>query len=139
MTAPTDQFVEIAARTQEAVTTAVRTWADTVQDAAGSFAGGTGNGGHTSMPDVRVAVDRYFDFAQQVLDNQRKFAQSWLSAGAQAAETVTEQAARAAQSVTAHTVNAAEATKDKASEATNAAGERTAATARAARNAAAKN
>jgi hypothetical protein len=34
MTTPTDQFVDIGNRSQEAVTTAVRTWADTVQSFA---------------------------------------------------------------------------------------------------------
>ena len=31
MTAPTDQFVDIANRSQEAVTSAVRTWTDTAR------------------------------------------------------------------------------------------------------------
>jgi hypothetical protein len=129
MTAPTDQFVEIANRTQEAVTTAVRTWADTVQSVAGGFAGG-----RPALPDAHVAVDRYFDFAHQVLDNQRRFAQSVLTAGTQAAEAVTEQASRAAESVTTHTVNATEAAANKAGQAAKAASEQAATTARAARN-----
>jgi hypothetical protein len=130
MTAPTDQFVDIAMRTQEAVTTAVRTWADTVQTFTGSF-----TGDRAALPDAHVVVDRYFDFAEQVLGNQRRLAQSVLTAGAQAAETVTGQAARAAESVTAHTVNATEAAAGKAAEATKVAGEQAAATARAAKNA----
>jgi len=131
MSAPTDQFVDITMRTQEAVTAAVRTWADTVQTYTGSL-----TGSHPAMPDVHVAVDRYFDLVQQMLDNQRRLAQTFLTAGAQAAEVVTEQAARAAESVTAHAVNATEAVANKAAEAADAAGEQTAATARAAKSAA---
>ena len=40
MTAPTDQFVDIANRSQEAVTTAVHDWADTVQSFAGKLTSG---------------------------------------------------------------------------------------------------
>lgn len=93
MTATTDQFADIATRTQEAVTTAVRTWVDTVQSVTGNFA-------QPALPDAKVVVDRYFDFAQQVLDNQRTFAQTVLAAGTQAAETVTEHATKAAETVT---------------------------------------
>ncbi|HZG89351.1 MAG TPA: hypothetical protein VEZ42_03970 [Pseudonocardia sp.] len=130
MSTTTDQFTEFTARTQEVVTTAVRTWADTVQqltDVSGSPAG---------VPDAAVFVDRYFDVAQQVLDTQRRLALTVLSAGTQAAETVSEQAARAAQSVTAHTKNAVDDTVTKAADAARLAGEQAASGARAARNAA---
>lgn len=130
MSAPTDQFAEIAARTQESVTTAVRTWADTMQSVADGF-----TGGRPSLPDARVVVDRYFDFAQQVLDNQRQIAKTVLSAGTQAAQAVTEQTARAAQSVTSHTVNAAEAATDKFGDVSRIVGEKSAANARAAKDA----
>jgi hypothetical protein len=133
MTAPTDQFTdqfnEIATRTQESVTTAVRTWADAMQTVADGF-----TGDHPSLPDANVVVDKYFDFAQQVLDSQRQLARTILSASTQAAQTVSEQTAAAAKTVTAQTVSAVESTTEKAS----AAGEKvSAATARAAR--AAKN
>ncbi|MHA6795120.1 hypothetical protein ACVGVM_16635 [Pseudonocardia bannensis] len=131
MTAPTDQFVDIAKRSQEAVTAAVRTWADTVQTYAGSL---TGN--QPKLPDTSALVDRTFDFAEQVLENQRQITKTFFSAGAQAVEAVTDQAARAAESVTAHTVNATEAAADRAAEAGESAGEKVASTARAARNAA---
>jgi len=130
MTASTDQFADIATRTQEAVTTAVRTWADTVQTFTGSI-----TGARPALPDAQVVVDRYFDFAEQVLENQRRLAKSVLTAGAQAAETVTEQAARTAESVAARTVNATETVAGKAADVTKAAGERTAASARAVQNA----
>ena len=40
MTTPTDQFVDIANRSQEAVATAVHNWADTVQSFASKLAAG---------------------------------------------------------------------------------------------------
>jgi hypothetical protein len=132
MSAPTDQiteqFNEIATRTQESVSTAVRTWADALQSVADGF-----TGDRPALPDANVFVDKYFDFAQQVLDSQRQFAHTVLTAGTQAAQTVTEQATAAAKQVTAQTVNAVESTTEKATAATRAAGEKTAATARAAK------
>jgi methyl-accepting chemotaxis protein len=128
MTAPTDQFVDIANRSQEAVTSAVRTWADTVQSFAGRL-----TSGQSQLPDLQGVVDQYFDFAEKVLANQRQFAQQWASATSKATESVTEQAQRATQSV-AHTANGAEAVVDNASETARVAGEKAASTARAARN-----
>jgi hypothetical protein len=113
MTTATDQFTEFAGRTQDAVTTAVRTWADTVQSVTTGL-----TGGQPALPDAHVVVERYFDFAQQVLDNQRAFAATLIDAGTKAAETVTEQATKAAESVTAHAVNATESVTAKAAAAT---------------------
>ena len=53
MTAPTDQFVDIANRSQEAVTSAVQTWADTVQ----SFASKPTTG-QSQLPDLSSVVDQ---------------------------------------------------------------------------------
>ena len=95
MTAPTDlteQYNEIATRAQESVTTAVRTWADAMQSVADGF-----TGDRPDLPDANVFVDKYFDFAQQLLDSQRQFAHTVLSAGTQAAQTVSEQTAAAAK------------------------------------------
>ncbi len=135
MSAPTDQlteqFNEIATRAQESVTTAVRTWADAMQSVADGF-----TGDRPDLPDANVFVDKYFDFAQQVLDSQRQFAHTVLSAGTQAAQTVSEQTVAAAKQVTAQTVSAVETTTEKATAATRAAGEKTAANARTARAAA---
>jgi hypothetical protein len=129
MTAPTDQFVDIANRSQEAVTSAVRTWADTVQSFAGRL-----TSGQSQLPDLQSVVDQYFDFAEKVLANQREFAQQWASATAKASEAVTEQAQRATQSVVAHTANGAESVVDNVTETAKVAGEKAASTARAARN-----
>jgi len=112
MTAPTDQFVDIAKRGQEAVSTAVRTWTDTVQ----SFAGGL-TGGQPKLPEAHAIVEQYYDFVQQLLDNQRKFTLTVLAASTQAAESVTEQATRAAETVKAHTLHATDAAGERATQA----------------------
>jgi hypothetical protein len=130
MTAPTDQFVDIANRSQEAVTTAVRTWTDSVQSFASKLTGGQGQ-----LPDLQGVVEQYFDFAEKVLANQREFATQWATATTKASEAVTEQAQRATQSVAAHTANGTEAVVNNVTETAKAAGEKAAATARAARNA----
>src|ERR671914_2819830 len=107
MTAPTEQIFDLTRRGQEAVATAVRTWADAVQGAPGSFTAG----GPDKLPDVRAfvdsSVDQAFDVAEKVLAAQRQLAHTILAAGAQATEAVTEQATRTAQQVSAQTVNAA--------------------------------
>lgn len=111
MTAPTDQFVDIAKRSQEAVSTAVRTWTDAVQSFTGSMTGSA-----PKLPDAQAVVDQYFDFAQQVLESQRSFTLSVLTAGTQAAENVTEQANRVAESVKSRAVQAAEETSEQATQ-----------------------
>jgi len=130
MTAPTDQFVDIANRGQEAVSTAVRTWTDSVQSFASKL-----TAGQSPVTDLQGVVDQYFDFAEKVLANQREFANQWASATAKASEAVTEQAQRATQSVAAHAQNGAEAVVNSATETAKVAGEKAASTARAARNA----
>ena len=130
MTAPTDQFVDIANRSQEAVTAAVRSWTDTVQSVTGKL-----TSGQSQLPDLQNVVDQYFDFVEQVLANQRQFVQQWASATVKATESVTEQAQRATQSVAQHTVNGTETVVDNATETAKVAGEKAASTARAARNA----
>ena len=119
MTAPTDQFVDIANRSQEAVTTAVRTWADTVQSFASRL-----SSGQSQLPGLSSVVDQYFNLAEKVLANQREFVQQWASAAVKATEAVTEQAQRATQSVAAHVANGAEAVVDTAADTTRVAGEK---------------
>jgi hypothetical protein len=107
MTAPTEQIFDLTRRGQEAVATAVRTWADAVQSATGSFAGGP-----DKLPDLRAfvdsSVDQAFDVAEKVLAAQRQLAHTVLAASAQATEAVTEQAVRTAKQVSTQTVTAAE-------------------------------
>ncbi|MFC5994780.1 hypothetical protein ACFQE5_11215 [Pseudonocardia hispaniensis] len=101
MIVATDQFIGLAKRSQEAVTTAVHAWADTVQSYTGNL-----TGTQPSLPDAHAMVDCTFDFAEKVLARQRQLAHTLFSASADAVEAVTDQAARAAESVTAQTVKA---------------------------------
>ena len=126
MTAPTDQFVDIAKRSQEAVTTAVRTWADSVQSFAGNL-----TSGQAQLPDPQSVVDGYFDFAEKLLATQRRVASELVSASVKAGETVQEQVTKATETVTAQAVNGTEKAAAQATETT----QKAAATARAARNA----
>jgi hypothetical protein len=130
MTAPTDQFVDIANRSQEAVTSAVQTWADTVQSFASKVTTTPGQ-----LPDLPSVVETYFDFVEKVLANQREFAQQWASATVKATEAVSEQVQRATQSVTARTANSAEAVADNAAETARVAGAQAGSNLRAAGNA----
>ena len=129
MTAPTDQFVDIAKRSQEAVSTAVRSWADSVQSFAGNL-----NAGQGQLPNPQSVIDTYFDFAEKVLASQRHLATQFVSVSVKAGETVQEQVGKVTEQVTAQTVNGADAAAEKVAEATAATTEATARTARAARN-----
>ena len=119
MTVPTGQFVDTARPSEEAVTAAVHTWADTVQSFASKLAAG-----QPQMPDLKDVVDQYFDFAEKVLAKQREFAQQWASAATKASQAVTEQAQRATQSVAARTANGTEAVVDNAAETARVAAEK---------------
>lgn len=98
MTASTEQFVDIAKRGQDLVTESVRGWTDTVQGFAGQFAGGN----RPQLPDAGVAVDRVFDFYEQVLGQQRQLARTVVGAGNTVLDQWTEQAGKAAEAVTEH-------------------------------------
>ena len=94
MTAPTDQFVDIAKRSQEAVTTAVRNWADSVQSFAGNL-----TTGHTQLPDPLSVVGGYFDFAEKVLEVQREFVKNLTSATVSVGQAVRHHAQSTGQAV----------------------------------------
>ena len=85
MTAPTAQFTDIAKRSQDVVTAAVRSWTDTVQ----SFAGDG-----PTLPDAQTVVDTYFDFAEKALAKQRELAQQAVAVGVKTAKAVADQAAK---------------------------------------------
>lgn len=110
MTAPQEQFAAIADRSQEAVTTAIRTWADTVQAFAGKV-----SAGQARVPDMSSVVDQYFDFAEKVLADQRELARQWASATVKAAGAVGAQAASAAERAASTAEQAASATEQAAS------------------------
>jgi hypothetical protein len=85
MTAPTDQLVNIAKRSQEAVTTAVRSWTDAVKSLAGN---------QPKLPDGHAVVDAYFDLADKAVAAQREAAQQAVAVGVKAAEALSAQAAK---------------------------------------------
>ena len=77
MTNPQNTIADAARRGQEAVTSAMQIWADSVQKLVGSL----------PTPDTRVPspdeiVDQVFGFAEQMLATQREFTKSVLSATA---------------------------------------------------------
>ena len=84
MTAPTDQFADIAKRSQEAVTTAVRNWTDAVQ----SF---TGNQPTLPRADRRRHILR---LRREALAKQRELTQQAVAAGVKATKAVSDQAAK---------------------------------------------
>jgi hypothetical protein len=124
MTASTDQFVDIAKRSQDVMTESVKTWAETLQGFAGQW---TGNG-RPQLPDAGLAVDRMFDFAEQVLAHQREFAKTVVGAGQHAVDTWTDQAAKVAEQVTDNAVHNAERAGESVQKATDSAAEKTRAT-----------
>src|SRR5689334_3801458 len=112
MTTTANPFTDRADRSQEATTTAVQTWLDTVQ----SLTGATG-ADRTPLPDLRGMLEQYFDYAEKALRTQRALAHQWLSGTIQASEAVSDQARRAATRSTAeHTATATEAVVDNATE-----------------------
>ncbi|MFP5020395.1 hypothetical protein [Pseudonocardia phyllosphaerae] len=95
MTAATDQFADIAKRGQTLVTESVRSWTDTVQGFAQQISGGT----RPQLPDAGAAVDRVFDFYEQLLGQQREFAKTVVGASTSVFDQVAESATRAAETV----------------------------------------
>ncbi|MBP2369133.1 hypothetical protein [Pseudonocardia parietis] len=113
MTASTEQFVDIAKRSQDLVTESVRSWTDAMQGVTRQFAGGT----RPQLPDTGAAVDRVFDFYEQVLGQQREFAKTVVGAGSSVVDQFTEQATRAAESVTEHAAQDTEKVSESAQKA----------------------
>jgi uncharacterized hydantoinase/oxoprolinase family protein len=80
-----DQVATIAQRGQEAVTTAVRTWTDTLQRYATNFSPETAV---PSAEDVQGIADAYFDLSTQLLADQRELATILVDAGVKTADAV---------------------------------------------------
>ena len=108
MTAPQDQFTQVARQGQEAITTAMRTWTENFQ----SMVGG-GTPAQSGLPSPQQVVDNVFDFAEQMLASQREFAKRVLAAAMEANEAATSKAREAVESATAHTRAATDATTEK--------------------------
>ena len=90
MTAPTNQFIDMTKRSQDAVTTVARTWADSMQSIAGAVLPAD-----VPVPSMQPYLDGFFDLAERMLSEQRDLAHHWLNAALRATEVVTEQATRA--------------------------------------------
>jgi hypothetical protein len=73
------ELVRIAHRSQDAVAAALRTW-------SGAVAALAAGQPFPSPADVRVAVDAFFDVAEQLLAGQRALAVALLGAGAEIAD-----------------------------------------------------
>ncbi|MFG1637953.1 hypothetical protein ACGFKX_24285 [Pseudonocardia alni] len=113
MTASTEQFVDIAKRGQDLVTESVRGWTEAASGLARQF----GAGDRPQLPDAGAAVERVFDFYEQVLGHQREFARTVVGAGT----SVFEQATKAAEAVTEHAGRSTEAAAEKTARATRSA------------------
>jgi outer membrane biosynthesis protein TonB len=79
MTEATDRFAELTRQGHQVFTAAVQAW----EQAARSMAGAAGRPG-AQLPDVGASVDAAFDFAAQMLADQRDFTRTLMSAGAKA-------------------------------------------------------
>jgi hypothetical protein len=96
MTEATDQFAELTRRGHELFTAAVQAW-----DQAARSIAGAARRPEDRLPDIRASVDAAFDFAAQMLADQRDFTKTLMSVGskvvaatAERAEPVTEPGAR---------------------------------------------
>lgn len=112
MTAATDQFADIARRSQDLLTDSVRGWTETVQGLGRQFT----EGGLPQLPDAGLAVDRVFDLYEQVLGHQRELARTVVGAGTSVVDRFTEQATRATQSVTEQAARATETVAEEPAE-----------------------
>lgn len=89
MTAPTDEFVQIAEQSRKAVTAAVHAWGETLRHATGTLPF------TVPLPDraqTLAVVDSWFDVAAQVLTEQRAATTALVTRTHDAATTVAEQA-----------------------------------------------
>jgi hypothetical protein len=90
MTAPTDQFTQLAHRGQEAFSAAVHAWQNTLRSYPGAAPS------TEALPDVDATVDAAFDLAARVLDGQHVFTKALVSVATQSFKTITEQATQVA-------------------------------------------
>ncbi len=82
MTAPQEQYTDVARRGQEAVAAAMQTWAENMQRFVGTMPVGD-----AGIPNAEAVVDNVFNFAEQMLHNQREFTKSLLAATTPSAST----------------------------------------------------
>jgi hypothetical protein len=118
MTAPTDQFIDMTKRSQDAFTTVARTWADSMQSIASAVLPAD-----VLVPSIQPYLDGFFDLAERMLSEQRDLAHHWINAALRATEVVTEQATRASRTVSHELADETETVVDDGAQATRAAGE----------------
>lgn len=94
MTEPQDQFTQVARQSQEAITTAMRTWTDSFQSMIGGGAPAL-----SGLPSPQQVLDTVFDFAGQLLASQREFAKHVLAASMEANTAATSKAREALESM----------------------------------------
>jgi hypothetical protein len=87
MSTPVESMITATTRTQEATTSALRSWADGWQSVAGA---------QSALGDVPDLVSSYLDATRRILAGQRQLAATLVSA-AQTLQSVTDQATRAAE------------------------------------------
>jgi hypothetical protein len=92
----TDEFTAIAQRTQDATSTAVRSWTETMKSYTEHV---TAENPLPQPADVQAFVNTWFDLASQLVAEQRQFVKTVVEAGIEAAGAVTEQARAAAAAV----------------------------------------
>jgi hypothetical protein len=130
MTAPGEPFTDLAKRSQEMVSSAVQSWADTVHAFAGN-----------STPDptnAQAYVDTVFDFAEQVLASQREIARQWMSVTGKASEEFSQQTAQATRSAADSGIQSVQGAAEDTAQATRVTEEKIRNTARIRRNTAKK-
>jgi hypothetical protein len=88
--APTDQFTQLAHRSQEAFSAAARAWQNTLR----SYPGATPS--TEAMRDINATGDAAFDLAARVLADQREFTKALVSVATMSFKTITEQATQIA-------------------------------------------
>jgi hypothetical protein len=117
MTAPQDQFTQVARQGQDAIASAMRTWTESVQSMLGS-----GTSAQSGLPSPQQILDNVFDFAEQLLASQRAFATRVLAVGLEANDAATGKAREAVESLSAHTVAATQSATEKTVNTVQAAG-----------------
>ena len=113
MTAPTDHFIDMTKRSQDAFTTVARTWADSMQSIAGAVLPAD-----VPVPSVQPYLDGFFDLAERMLSEQRDLAHHWINAALRATEVMTEQATRASRTVSHELADETETVIDDSAQAT---------------------
>jgi hypothetical protein len=91
MTEATDQFAELTRRGHDLFTAAVQAWDQAARSIAEAARRPEGR-----LPDIRASVDAAFDFAAQMLADQREFTKTLMSVGSQVVAATTERAEPAA-------------------------------------------